>query len=164
MGSIMLKCFRGGTVVQRISSIDKFDAIRELIRKAPVFSSMTDKQTVEEAVIRREKVLSTGLGRGVAVAHGTTELVEEIVIALGISEAGIEFDAVDQAPVHLLFVIANPPGQQLEYLTALSAVTRLVRNESFRKSLRAKVPAHEIELKICEAFSECLKKYAKIPA
>ena len=160
----MLKCFRGGTVVQRISSNDKFDAIRELIQKAPVFSSMSDKKTVEEAVIRREKVLSTGLGRGVAVAHGTTEVVDDIVIALGISEGGIEFDAIDQAPVHLLFVITNPPGRQVEYLTALSAVTRLVRDDNFRQSLRAKIPARQIELRICEAFSECLKKYGRIPA
>jgi PTS system nitrogen regulatory IIA component len=160
----MLKCFRGGTVVQSISSSDKFEAIRELIHKAPVFASMADKRTVEEAVIRREKVLSTGLGRGVAVAHGTTEVVDDIVIALGISEAGIEFEAIDRAPVHLLFVITNPPGRQIEYLTALSAVTRLVRDESFRQSLRAKVPAREIELKICDAFSECLKKYGQIPA
>jgi PTS system nitrogen regulatory IIA component len=160
----MLKCFRGGTVVQSISSNDKFEAIRELIRKAPVFASARDKESVEEAVIRREKVLSTGLGRGVAVAHGTTDVVEDIVIALGISEAGIEFDAIDQAPVHLLFVITNPPGRQMEYLTALSAVTRLVRDEGFRRSMRAKIPAREIELKICEAFSECLKKYGQIPA
>jgi mannitol/fructose-specific phosphotransferase system IIA component (Ntr-type) len=160
----MLKCFRGGTVVQSLSSNDKFEAIRELIRKAPVFSSMAAKRSVEEAVIRREKVLSTGLGRGVAVAHGTTDVVEDIVIALGISEAGIDFDAIDHAPVHLLFVITNPPGRQMEYLTALSAVTRLVRDESFRQSLRARIPAREVELKICEAFSECLKKYGKIPA
>jgi PTS system nitrogen regulatory IIA component len=160
----MLRCFRGGTVVQSISSNDKFEAIRELIRKAPVFASMEDKKTVEEAVIRRERVLSTGLGRGVAVAHGTTDVVQDIVIALGISEAGIDFDAIDQAPVHLLFVITNPPGRQMEYLTALSAVTRLVRDESFRNSLQARIPAREIELKICEAFSECLKKYGQIPA
>jgi PTS system nitrogen regulatory IIA component len=160
----MLRCFRGGTVVQSLSARDKFDAIRELIHKAPIFSSLSEKQTVEEAVVRREKVLSTGLGRGVAVAHGTTDVVDDIVIALGISEPGIEFEAIDRAPVHLLFVIANPPGKQLEYLTALSAVTRLVRDESFRSSLRAKIPAREIELKICEAFSECLKKYGQIPA
>ena len=160
----MLKCFRGGTVVQSLSSQDKYEAIRELIRKAPIFASMDDKRSVEAAVIRREKVLSTGLGRGVAVAHGTTDVVEDIVIALGISEPGIEFEAIDQAPVHLLFVIANPPGKQLEYLTALSAVTRLVRDEAFRRSLRARIPASAIELKICEAFSECLKKYGQVPA
>lgn len=151
-------------MVQSLSSNEKFAAIRELISKAPVFSSLPDKSTVEEAVVQRERLLSTGLGRGVAVAHGTTEVVDDIVIALGISEAGIDFDAVDQEPVHLLFVITNPPGRQLEYLTALSAVTRLVRDETFRRSLRARIPARDIEHRICEAFGECLKKYGRIPA
>jgi hypothetical protein len=47
----------------------------------------------------------------------------------------------------------------MEYLVALSAVTRLVRDEAFRESLRATAPPQEIELKICQAFSECLAKY-----
>jgi PTS system nitrogen regulatory IIA component len=109
--------------------------------------------------VQRERILSTGLGRGVAVAHGTTSTIKDIVIALGISEQGIDFDSFDKAPVHLLFVITNPPGRQMEYLVALSAVTRLVRDEAFRESLRAIVPPQEIELKICQAFSECLDKY-----
>jgi PTS system nitrogen regulatory IIA component len=157
----MLSCFRGGTVVQSLSSQDKFDAIRELIHKAPVFAGLGCRDKLEEAVVQREKILSTGLGRGVAVAHGTTDTIDEIVIALGISQGGIDFDSFDNAPVHLLFVITNPPSRQMEYLVALSAVTRLVRDDVFRQSLRATVPAREIELKICQAFSDCLDRYGR---
>jgi mannitol/fructose-specific phosphotransferase system IIA component (Ntr-type) len=156
----MLSCFQGGTVVQSLSSQDKFDAIRELIHKAPVFAGLGCRDELEEAVVQRERILSTGLGRGVAVAHGTTDTIKDIVIALGISERGIDFDSFDNTPVHLLFVITNPPGRQMEYLVALSAVTRLVRDEAFRESLRATAPAQEIELKICQAFSECLDSYS----
>ncbi|MBN2554033.1 MAG: PTS sugar transporter subunit IIA [Spirochaetales bacterium] len=155
----MLGCFRGGTVVQSLSSHDKFDAIRELIHKAPVFSGLGCRDQLEEAVVQREKILSTGLGRGVAVAHGTTDKIDDIIIALGISEQGIDFDSFDKTPVHLLFVITNPPGRQMEYLVALSTVTRLVRDEAFRESLRTTAPARDIELKICQAFSECLDRY-----
>jgi PTS system nitrogen regulatory IIA component len=158
----MLSCFQGGTVVQRLSSQDKFEAIRELISRAPVFTGLGCREELESAVIQREKLLSTGLGRGVAVAHGTTNSIEQIVIALGISETGIDFDSFDEAPVHLLFVITNPPGKQMEYLLALSAVTRLMRDDAFRRSLQARVPAREIELKICQAFTECLNKYNKV--
>jgi PTS system nitrogen regulatory IIA component len=160
----MLRCFRGGTVVQNLESRDKYNAIRELIRKAPVFMGSPTSSLVAEAVTQREKLLSTGLGKGVAVAHGTTPAVGDILIALGISERGIDFDSFDNAPVHLLFVIANPPHRQVDYLTALSTVTRLVRDEEFRQALQARVPAQEIEQMICEAFSECLKKYSQIPA
>jgi PTS system nitrogen regulatory IIA component len=160
----MLRCFRGGTVVQNLESRDKYDAIQELVGKAPVFTGSSTSSLVAEAVIRRERLLSTGLGKGVAVAHGTTPAVSDITIALGISEEGIEFDSFDSVPVHLLFVIANPPHRQPDYLLALSAVTRLVRDDAFREALRARVPAREIERKICAAFSECLRKYNKIPA
>ena len=96
------------------------------------------------------------------MAHGTTDTIKEIVIALGISNEGIDFDSFDHAPVHLLFVITNPPGRQMEYLVALSTVTRLVRDEAFREALQSRVPAREIELKICQAFSDCLDRYGKL--
>jgi PTS system nitrogen regulatory IIA component len=155
----MLQCFRGGTVVAHLASRDKFEAIRELIRKAPVFDGLAIRDRIAKAVIAREKLLSTGLGRGVAVAHGTTDAVQEIIIALGISQNGIDYGAIDGAPVHLLFVIANPPGMQAEYLFALAAVTRLVRDDSFRDSLCQEASSLELEQRICDAFSESLKNY-----
>jgi mannitol/fructose-specific phosphotransferase system IIA component (Ntr-type) len=155
----MLHCFYGGTVVARLASRDKFEAIRELIREAPVFDGTAVRDKIAEAVIAREKLLSTGLGRGVAVAHGTTDAVSEIIIALGISSAGIDYGAADEEPVHLLFVITNPPEKQAEYLLALAAVARLVRDDAFRQSLRREAPSHEIETRICDAFSESLKNY-----
>jgi len=158
----MLSCFREGTVVRNLSSQDKFDAIRELIHKAPVFSTLDCRDKLEEAVVQREKILSTGLGRGVAVAHGTTDTINEIVIALGISRRGINFDSFDKIPVHLLFVITNPPGRQVEYLLALSTVTRLVRDEEFRRSLQAVVTAGEIESRISQAFNDCLQKHGSL--
>ena len=155
----MLQCFNGGTVVAGLESRDKFEAIRELIHSAPVFNGVDTRNRITEAVVQREKILSTGLGRGVALAHGTTDAVDRIVIALGISRQGIEYGAVDQAAVHLLFVIINPPGRQVEYLLALAAVTRMIRDEDFRRSLQGEAPAEEIEGRICVAFSESVKNY-----
>jgi len=160
----MLRCFRGGTVVQNLESREKYQAIRELIGKAPVFAEASEREQVVEAVVRRERLLSTGLGKGVAVAHGTTEAVDDVRIALGISEAGIDFDASDRAPVHLLFVIANPPHRQVDYLRALSALARLVRDETFRAALRTRSSAGEIERMIGDAFGECVNRLSPLPA
>lgn len=160
----MLQCFNGGTVVAGLESRDKFEAIRELIHSAPVFNGVDTRNRITEAVVQREKILSTGLGRGVALAHGTTDAVDRIVIALGISRQGIDYEAVDQADVHLLFVIINPPGRQVEYLLALAAVTRMIRDEDFRRSLQGEAPAEEIEGRICVAFSESVKNYYQVPA
>ena len=159
----MLKCFSGGTVVAGLESRDKFEAIRELIHSAPVFNGAETRSRITEAVVQRERILSTGLGHGVALAHGTTDAVDRIVIALGISRKGIDYQAVDQAPVYLLFVIINPPGRQVEYLLALAAVTRMIRDEDFRRSLQGEAPAAEIESRICAAFSENVRNYYKVP-
>jgi mannitol/fructose-specific phosphotransferase system IIA component (Ntr-type) len=94
----MLQCFSGGTVVVGLVSRDKFAAIRELIHSAPVFNGEQTRSRIAEAGVQREMILSTGLGRGVALAHGTTDAVDRIVIALGISRLGIDYQAVDQAP------------------------------------------------------------------
>lgn len=155
----MTGCFQSGSVVRRLSACDRFDAIRELINSAPVFSGVGDKNQLEMAAIRRETISSTGLGRGVAVAHGTTPAVNKIMIALGISEKGINFDSVDKVPVHLLFLITNPPECKVEYLIALAAVTRLIRDETFRNSLYAAVSCSELEKKMCCAFCSCLERY-----
>ena len=155
----MTDCFHGGSVVQSLSSRNKYDAIKELIRKAPVFADVEDKRQIENAVIQREKILSTGLGRGVAMAHGTTAVVNNIVIALGISVDGINFGSVDKTPVNLLFLIANPPECQVDYLITLAAVTSIVRDDSFRSCLCAATPTIELEEKMHQAFHACLSKY-----
>ena len=160
----MLRCFDGGTVVVDLESREKFEAIRELIHSAPVFDGTETRDRIAKAVVERERILTTGLGHGVALAHGTTDAVDRIVIALGISRQGIDYQAVDQAPVHLLFVIVNPPGRQVEYLLALAAVSRMVRDEEFRQKLQARAPAAEIENRICAAFSESVRNYYQVPA
>lgn len=158
----MKSYFKGGTIVQSLTSCNKYEAIRELIYKAPIFSKVKDKKKLERDVILREKSMSTGLGRGVALAHGTTSAVKNIVIVLGISKKGINFDSIDKVPVHLLFMITNPPNKQVDYLIALSTVARLLRDDAFRESLNDSVPSEVIETKICDAFNSCLKKYNKV--
>jgi PTS system nitrogen regulatory IIA component len=155
----MMNCFSGGTIVAPLSCNDKYGAIKELICRAPVFAEAGDKRELEEAVIQREKILSTGLGRGVAIAHGTTSTVGRLIIALGLSKEGIEFGAVDKAPVHLLFVIANPPEKQRDYLCALASVASMMRDPAFRKLLSESDSAQNLEQELAASFRECLEKY-----
>lgn len=160
----MKRCFGEGTVVADLESSDKFGAIREIIQKAPVFSTVGSPARLQEAVIEREKRHSTGLGRGVAIAHGPTPEVDDVVIALGISKRGIDFDSVDNEPVNYIFIIVHPPEMQMEYLIALASVTRMIRNAAFRESLNCALPPRAIEQKIFEAFRGCLRYYQKTVA
>ena len=151
-------CFKGGTVVSRLDSLEKFAAIRELVRRAPVFQEIANLPAFEESVISREKLQSTGFGHGVAVAHGRSEALERVLIALGISEPGIPFGAADGQPVKLLFLIASPASTTLDYLQALSNLVRVVRDCGLRSSLLSSEDNSVIEKTICDAFACSLER------
>lgn len=125
----------GKSGICQLSQTNKQKAIRELVSRAPQFSGMPWTGCFLREVLRKESIQSTGFGRGVAVAHGTCEGINRVTVALGISRQGIEFNAIDARPVHLLFLVANPPETQLEYLSALSTLVRLLREESFRRGI-----------------------------
>ena len=146
-----LHCFYGGTVVG-LQSRDRFQAIRELLASAPCTATRSDLKTIEDAVVEREKILSTALGRGVAVAHGNTKTLDQIIILLGISHTGIDFQAWDGMPVHQLFLIAHPPDRQEAYLLALAALARLIRNRPFLASIAQESDAGTIERRLSREF------------
>ena len=154
----ILNCFQSGTVVPDLASPDKYQAIGELIRRAPVFNCLPDRRAFEQSVLERERLQSTGLGHGVAVAHGRNPGVERVLIALGLSRAGIPFDSPDGEPVQLLFVIASPPSLSLDYLQALSSLVRCVRHQSLRESLFAADEVSAIESRIRDAFCGAVER------
>ncbi len=161
---IMHRCFEEGTVVADLGSSDKYDAIRELVRRAPVFRQIADRDAFERSVVERERLQTTAFGHGVAVAHGRIEGLARVLIGLGIARDGISFDSPDGQPVRLLFVIASPPQMSLEYLHALSTLVRVVRDGAIREALLAAHAAREVEERIREAFSRCLDLRARAAA
>jgi PTS system nitrogen regulatory IIA component len=157
------RCFEEGTVVPDLESTDKYDAIRELIRRAPVFRELSDVVAFESSVVERELLQTTGFGHGVAVAHGRIEGLARVLIGLGLSREGIAFDSPDGRPVHLLFVIASPPHMSLDYLRALSTLVRVIRNRAIREALLAGTGAREIERRIRGEFFACLDPRSRAP-
>lgn len=119
----------------RICPQNKYDAIRNLIRRSPAFGEIRDIDGFVQTVIQREELQSTGIGHGVAIAHGKFEGVDRVAVGLGICSEGLDFDAVDQQPVHLLFVIASNPERQNEYLRTLSWLMKYLKNETLRQAL-----------------------------
>jgi PTS system nitrogen regulatory IIA component len=127
----------GKSGICQLTHTNKQKAIRELVSRASQFSNMPWTDEFLHEVLRKEAIQSTGFGKGVAVAHGTCKGIEEVSVAVGISREGIDFNAIDSLPVHLLFLVANPPETQLDYLSALSTLVRLLRDKNFRQSILA---------------------------
>lgn len=90
---------------------------------------------IERALLERERLQSTGIGEGVAIPHGALPQLAEQVAALLIVPAGVEFEAIDDAKVRILFGVITPKRATGEHLKTLARVSRLLRNKEFRARL-----------------------------
>jgi PTS system fructose-specific IIC component len=112
-----------------ISDLDKWTVIEDLADLIAADDQGSDREVLLQDTLAREEKGSTGIGKGIAIPHARTTGVTELVGALGISQSGVDFDAEDGQPCHLIFLILAPPGESTRYLKALSAVACLGRDE-----------------------------------
>lgn len=113
----------------------KRDALDRLIEILAQTNHIADKTALHRAVYEREAVMSTGIGSGVAIPHVRLEDVAEPCIAVGTSKAGIEFDSLDNKPVHVVVLFAMPSRSQREYLGLLAQVMTALKVPGFRDKL-----------------------------
>lgn len=118
-----------------LDATEKHRAIREVIDRSGRFS--LDHRRLLRAVYRRELVETTGIGHGVAIAHGKVRSLDRVQWALGVSREGVDYHAVDGRKVHLLFVIASSSALQVEYLRLLCTILTLARTPRRRAMLDA---------------------------
>lgn len=88
-----------------------------------------------QAIAERERIVSTGIGMGVAIPHAKLPDLEEFFIAIGILRQGVEWDAVDGEPVRLVFMIGGPDDRQTDYLQILSRLTMALKDDARRKRM-----------------------------
>jgi len=122
-----------------LSASTKEAAVAELARRLSASGAIgaADADALTKEVLGREGEGTTGIGGGVAVPHAKTQLVEELLVAVGLSDAGIDFASVDGDPVHVVFLIAAPQGAAAEYLALMRWVVSLTRSRYWMKLVRA---------------------------
>lgn len=133
------------SIILQLDSRTKTEAIRELLAKAPALRSVREPAALERAILSREKVMSTGIGRGVAFSHGEATDLPGISVAVGLSKEGIDFEALDGKPVNILFLIVNSRLKRAEYLEVLSTLTRLMRKEHVREKILCCTCSSDVE-------------------
>ena len=94
------------------------------------------QNNILDALMEREDMGSTGIGQGIAIPHGKSESVKEVVAGLGISKKGIDFDALDGEPVYLFFIVVAPLNASGVHLKILAKISRLLKDKFFRQALR----------------------------
>src|SRR3990167_4849294 len=94
-------------IIINLNGEDKYDILGKLVNVARTSDKVINEADLLKKVIEREKIKSTGIGGGIGIPHAQTSGVTDIVACLGISEQGIEFNSLDNKPVHLVFLIAT---------------------------------------------------------
>jgi len=122
----------------------KEDIINELIDLFKDDPRVEDIEKVRSSVLDREKVMSTGVGKGFAIPHGKTNAVKEIVGAFGRIRDGIDYDSLDGNPVHLVFLLVGKDNLISTHIKLLSRISRLMNKDDFRHRLKEVNNADEI--------------------
>ena len=132
-----------GRVKVPLASRSKQDVLLELVQLVTDGRGTPDKEAVLAAVREREGVLSTGIGGGVAIPHGKSPSVNQLMLAAGVSTEPIDFDALDGRPVTLFFLLVGPESAAGAHVKALSRISRLLRREPLRARLQSARTADE---------------------
>ena len=138
----------------QLNADDKDTAIQEMVEALVEAGQLTagDKDEIIAAVMKREELGSTGIGRGVAVPHTKHAVVEKLVGTVAVSADGIDFNSLDGENVQLFFLLISPPDRPGDHLRALENITRHLRdNEMFLKFLKQSKTAEDIQQLLEEA-------------
>jgi len=101
-------------------------------------------ESIVRAIMKREELGSTGIGRGVAVPHTKHPSVSQLLGTVAVSQQGVDFDSLDGEKVQLFFLLISPPDRPGDHLRALENISRQLRNDSFCKFLKQAKSADEI--------------------
>ncbi len=112
-------------------------ALDQMVETLADVGDLGDKVEFREAIYKREKIVSTGIGMGVAIPHAKLPTFNRFFLAVGLlkSKEGIKWDTESTPPVRLIFLIGGPANRQTEYLNILSLLTAAIKDEDRRKNL-----------------------------
>ena len=133
-------------IIPELPSSNKEGVIRamvESLRAAGQFRG-ADLEDIIRAILKREFLGSTGIGRGVAIPHTKHTSVERLVGTVAISHKGIAFDSLDGEPVHVFVLLISPQDRPGDHLRALENVSRSLRDDNFVRALRGATTREEI--------------------
>jgi PTS system fructose-specific IIA component/PTS system nitrogen regulatory IIA component len=132
---------------------DKEGVIREMIQallEAGKIES-SEFESIVKAILKREELGSTGIGRGVAVPHTKHPSVDRLIGTVAVSREGVDFNSLDGERVQLFFLLISPPDRPGDHLRALENISRQLRDDTFCKFLKKAKSAVEIEQLLDEA-------------
>lgn len=123
-------------VVTGIKANSKRQVLQELSKKAAEVTGLNER-TIFDIILERESLGTTGVGNGVAIPHGRVNSIKKVHGIFAKLDNAIDFESVDSKPVDLVFMLLAPEAAGADHLKALAKVSRTVKDENIRNSIRA---------------------------
>ena len=141
-------------IVPELKAVSRWEAIDELIGVLVDSGRILPehREPVTAVVKKREQSMSTGIGFGIGIPHASTDVITEVVAAFGRSRRGVNFDALDNQPVHLVTLFLVPQGQFQRHLHTLAGIAKVLRRDDFLKALE-NAPNAEAMMAVIRDFS-----------
>ena len=123
---------------------DKDGALEEMAERLASCQGNLDKKKIRDVLVEREKISTTAIGEGVAIPHGKLPGIDQIFGVFGRSPQGVDFASLDGEPTYLFFALIAPENAAADHLKALARISRLLKDESFRRRLMAATSEQEL--------------------
>ena len=133
-----------GVIISDLKGSKKEEVINELIDLFKNDSRVEDVEKVRSAVLDREKIMSTGVGKGFAIPHGKTNSISDIIAAFGKTKNPVDYNALDNQPVHLVILLVGKDNLVSKHIKLLSRISRMMNKDDFRNQLLEANSAEEI--------------------
>jgi nitrogen PTS system EIIA component len=124
-------------IIPSLRSTDKESVVKEMVETLAKAGLVKNAAHAVEVLLEREKLGSTGIGQNIAVPHAKSEEAKNLVLGVGISEKGVDFEALDGDPVNIIFMVIAPIDATGLHLKVLARIARLLKDKVFRNSLRS---------------------------
>jgi mannitol/fructose-specific phosphotransferase system IIA component (Ntr-type) len=133
-------------IIPEMKATERWPAIVELIDLLVRLNKIKgeDRESILASLKQREETMSTGIGFGIAIPHASSDRIDQVVACFGRSSTGIEFDALDNAPVNFVVLFVVPKNQFQTHLRTLASIAKFLNDRATRESLGKAGSAEEI--------------------
>ena len=142
------------SIIANLAGTNKEEVLREITDFLQKLCLIKDKETLFNTLMEREKLGSTGIGENVAIPHGKSDELSQIVTVFGRSLKGLDFESLDQKPVHFVCMVIAPSNSTGQHLKALARISRLFKNQDLREGILKLQDANQIYSLLLEADSK----------
>ena len=121
-------------ILDDLKAVDKKGVLEELVIPVANISGVNHEDLVK-VLMERERLGSTGIGEGIGIPHGKVKNLNSLILGFGLSRQGVDFDSMDGLPAHIFFLLITPENSTGLHLKLLARISRILKNDLFKKKL-----------------------------